>query len=135
MSSFRRLHLELLLQVALDRSLENVTSEIDFDQDDDTLTLFEVRPVVLAAGATATEVVLPTGSSAARVVVVYDVDGSSGINVMLGGAGVDPILVKPPTGSDRVGMMVLTTDSASVHVSNPSATAEVRATLLIGCEE
>lgn len=135
-SAFRRVHLELLAQVATDYALEQVDRVIDFEQDDDSLTLFRGPDrVALAAGATATELDLPIGAAAVKFLAVSDVTGASGINVRLGAVDADPILVKPPTGTDKVGVLVLSTSAASVYVDNPSADAEVRATIVMGCSE
>lgn len=136
MTDFARIHTELLVQVASDRALEQVDRERDITQNDDTLTLFRgPERIVLAAGAVAAELALPFGASALRFIVVDGVEGSSGINIRLGSSGADPILVKPPTASDMQGMLLLTTSAASVYVDNPSATTEVRATILLGCSE
>ena len=129
-----RLHTESLVQVARDLALQQVQSEFDVEQDDDSLIYFKGPfNITLAGGAVATQVDLPLGATALKYLAVHYVSTSTGINVRLGGAANDPILVKPPTGTDKYGYLEVYTDTASLYVDNPDATATVSATILMGC--
>ncbi len=128
-----RVHVEILAQFAEDAALQEVFGERDIAQNDDLLSIpFGPSKVTLAASAVATEVDLPIGASALRFLVVDDVEGSGGINIHLGGAGIDPILVKQSGTDANPGFLALQTDAVSIHVSNPAATA-VSAKIMIAC--
>lgn len=134
MADFMRLHVEHLIQIADDVALENVDTELDREQDDDTLSINSgLRRITLDAGAAATEVPLPTGASAINFLAVADVDSSSGVNLHLGGSGNDPVLVKPPSASGKKGHMSGWISASSLHVSNPSATDAVSFRVLMAC--
>jgi hypothetical protein len=136
MATFRRAHTELLLQISKDRAREQVVGEVDFEQDDDVMTLIKGPvDVNLAANAAATEVTLPTGAVSLMLIVVTEVTTATGINLHIGGAGNDAVLVAPPTGSGQEGYCILATDTTSLHLSNPSATTAVSATVILGCTE
>jgi len=117
-----------------DYARENVFGEVELEQDADLMLKF-IPPtrMSLIAGAAATAVSLPLGSTAVRFIIVDEVESASGVNVRLGGAGNDPILVKPPDGTDKQGCLILFTNAASVHVDNPSATGAVSFRLALGC--
>lgn len=134
MSDFRRFHLELLAQVAKDRPLEQLVANIDEEQNDDNLTKWHGPvPVHLAASAAATAVPLPIGATKIRWLLVI-VEYGAGINLHLGGAGSDAVLVKAPSTVDQQGYYLHSTDTDSLYVSNPSITDAVDAVVLMGCE-
>lgn len=131
--SFRRLHIELLMQFAKDLQLENIVTDFDIDTDIDLWEQSKLTDVELPASQPAIEITKPTGSAKIRAIFVYDVLASSGINLRLNGASNDPILVVPSGESGAVGIFALTTNATTLHVDNPSSSAEVAASIFIVC--
>lgn len=133
-STLQRVYINLLMKMCDDYARENEFGHIEIEQDADLMDKI-VSPVkmTLVAAQAATVVTLPMGATAVRFIALHLVSSASGINVHLGGAASTAILVKPPDGVDKEGFFFLTTNTASVWLSNPSATASVTCKIALGC--
>lgn len=128
-----RLHTELLVQVATDLAIEHIRGQFDTEQNQDNLVK-TVGPmgVQVGAGVSNSQIVFPGGVTTLRFLAITDVDSADGVHVLLNGTGTDPVVVKPPIGTDLVGEMVVTTTATSLYLTNPSVTTDVNLSLLMG---
>jgi hypothetical protein len=119
--------------VAEDLALENILGQLDEEQDQDNL-LQIVGPsdYQVAASATDQQVTFPSGVTKLRFIAVMKVDSAAGVQLTFDNSANDPILVSPPTGTGLEGQMVLTTNATALYLDNPSSTAAVNLTLLMG---
>lgn len=136
MTEINRLYADLTLKMVTDYARENVFGELEIEQDADLMdSLHPPVSMKLAAGAAATQVIFPLGYTVCRFLAVYKVSTATGVNVRLGGAVNDPILVKPPDGVSKEGFIILMTDVASVYVDNPSSDDDVTFKIMLGFDE
>jgi len=129
----RRLHTELLIQVATDLALEHIRGQFNTEQNQDNL-IKTVGPLDMQVGAGVSdlEVSFPGGVTTLRFLAIMDVDAPDGVQVLLNGATTDPLVVKPGTGTGLTGELVVTTTATSLHLTNPSSTTDVNLSLLMG---
>lgn len=129
----RRLHTELLIQVATDLALEHIRGQFSTEQNQDNL-IKTVGPLdfQVGAGVSDLQVDFPGGVTHLRFLAITDVDAPDGVQILLNGASSDPLVVKPGIGTGLTGELVVTTTATSLHLTNPSATADVNLSLLMG---
>ena len=136
MADFRRLHLEILAQVTADRAREQIKGQMDFEQDDDLLTLFK-GPVdmTLAADAAPAEFTLPTGAALVKFIAMYNVSTVGGVEVIFDNPANDAVIVSKPVGSGQYGYFLSSVTHSNVYLGNPTVGASVDCTVILGCSE
>lgn len=130
----RRLHLEILAQIASDRALDDIRGQEDIEQNTDLLDQIKGPvDVKLAAAASATQVTLPTGTATARFIMVTGVDSAAGVNLILDNPANDAVLIMPPDDVSTYGLALFTSSATAVYFSNPSSTDAVGFSVTLGC--
>jgi hypothetical protein len=129
----RRVHTDILIQVAEDLALENILGQFSEEQDQDGLIQvsgpFDIE---VAASVTDQQFIFPTGVTNLRFIAIMKVTVSTGIQITLDSAANDPFLVAPPTGTSLEGQLVMTTNATALYFDNPSSTTAVGFTALLG---
>jgi len=129
----RRVHTDILIQVAEDLALENVLGQFSEEQDQDNLLLvsgpFDYE---LAAAATDVQIAFPGGVTNLRFLAVMKVTVATGLQITFDNSANDPFLISAPSGTGLEGQLVITTNASSLYIDNPSATTAVGFTMLMG---